>query len=163
MHLATNVVSRLCARVTPDKLLVLQQFARFGTVGAAGAVVDIATVYATMATLGLYAAGLAAYFAAVTTTWALNRAWTFAGRGGGGLVRQWMLFVAANGVGFVLNRGTFTLLVLLVPVCARHPVIAILAGVGAGMFANFNLSRTVVFRPQVAPETAKRSPALAPE
>ncbi len=157
MHLATNVVSRLCARVTPDKLLVLQQFARFGTVGAAGAVVDIATVYATMATLGLYAAGLAAYFAAVTTTWALNRAWTFAGRGGG-LVRQWMLFVAANGVGFVLNRGTFTLLVLLVPVCARHPVIAILAGVGAGMFANFNLSRTVVFRPQVGARDGEALP-----
>ena len=157
--------------LTPEKRLILQQFARFGTVGVAGAAVDVAVVYATMATLGLYAAGLTAYFAAVTTTWALNRAWTFAGRGGGGLLRQWMVFVAANSVGFVLNRGTFMLLVFLVPACARHPVIAILAGVGAGMFANFNLSRTVVFHPQVVPETGKRpaveankrSAALAPE
>ena len=126
--------------------LLAQQFVRFGTVGVAGAVVDISTVYAAMGTLGLYLSGLLAYFAAVTTTWALNRAWTFAGRGGG-LLRQWMLFVAANGVGFVLNRGTFFVLVTLLPVCAQHPIIAILAGVGAGMFANFNLSRSVVFRP----------------
>ncbi len=159
----TRIVSFLCAMVTPERRLTLWQFARFGTVGVMGAVVDIATVYATMAALGLYAAGLAAYFAAVTTTWALNRAWTFAGRGSGGLVRQWMLFVAANGVGFVLNRGTFALLVMTVPACAQYPVIAILAGAGAGMFANFNLSRSVVFRRQISPEAARRPVTLASE
>jgi len=159
----TRVVSFLCAMMTPERRLTLRQFARFGTVGVMGAIVDISTVYATMATLGLYAAGLAAYFAAVTTTWALNRAWTFAGRGSGGLVRQWMLFVAANGVGFVLNRGTFALLVTAVPACAQYPVIAILAGAGAGMFANFNLSRSIVFRRQVPPEAARRPVALASE
>jgi putative flippase GtrA len=148
--------------MTPERRLLVQQFARFGTVGVAGAAVDIATVYAAMAELGLYLSGLLAYFAAVTTTWALNRAWTFAGRGSGGLLRQWLLFVAANGVGFVLNRGTFALLVTLLPVCAQHPVIAILAGVGAGMFANFNLSRSVVFRaPRVPALTAQPATAEA--
>jgi putative flippase GtrA len=146
MRSRINVISRLRALMTPARQVILQQFVRFGTVGAAGAVVDIATVYATMAALGLYLSGLVAYFAAVTTTWALNRAWTFAERGDGSWFRQWALFVAANGVGFVLNRGTFFLLVLLVPICAQHPVIAILAGVGAGLFANFNLSRSLVFR-----------------
>ena len=162
---------RLHDLVTPERRLVLQQFAQFGTVGVAGAVVDIATVYAAMATVGLYISGLLAYFAAVTTTWALNRAWTFAGRGGGSLLRQWLLFVAANGVGFVLNRGTFFALVTLLPVCAAHPVIAILAGVGAGMLANFNLSRSVVFREplaagattSVAAEATTRVVAGAPE
>lgn len=155
--------------MTPGRMLLVQQFARFGAVGVVGAIVDIATVYAAMAALGLYAAGLLAYFAAVTTTWTLNRAWTFAGLGNGTLVRQWMLFVAANGVGFVLNRGTFVLLVLMVPACAQHPAIAVLAGVGAGMFANFNLSRRVVFRPQPTPvaaqppETAERPAVMASE
>ncbi len=156
----TAHASRLRATMTPERRLLLLQFARFGTVGVAGAAVDIATVYASMAALGLYVAGLFAYFAAVTTTWALNRAWTFAGRGSGGLLRQWALFVAANGVGFVLNRGTFAALVTLVPVCAQYPIIAILAGVGAGMFANFNLSRSVVFRaPRVSAETTTRAAA----
>lgn len=141
-----RISPRLRALLTRERLLLMQQFAQFGTVGVAGAVVDITTVYATKDRFGLYIAGLLAYAAAVTTTFALNRAWTFAGRGTGSIVRQWMLFVAANGVGFVLNRGTFFALVALVPLCARHPVFAILAGVGAGMFANFNLSRKVVFR-----------------
>ncbi len=174
MRPAARVVSRLRALITPGRMLLVQQFARFGAVGVVGAIVDIATVYAAMATLGIYAAGLLAYFAAVTTTWALNRAWTFAGRGSGSLVRQWMLFVAANGVGFVLNRGTFMLLVLMVPACAQHPVVAILAGIGAGMFANFSLSRRVVFRaqpPEAAqppgaaqpPETAERPAVMASE
>jgi putative flippase GtrA len=157
MQPAASARRRLDAAMTPERRLLLQQFARFGTVGVAGAVVDIATVYATMAALGLYLSGLLAYFAAVTTTWALNRAWTFAGRGGGGgLLRQWLLFVAANGVGFVLNRGTFFVLVTLLPVCAQYPIIAILAGVGAGMLANFNLSRSVVFR---TPTLATAQPA----
>ena len=156
MQPAAYARRRLHAVLTPERRLLLQQFARFGTVGVAGAVVDIATVYAAMATLGLYLSGLLAYFAAVTTTWALNRAWTFAGRGSGGsLLRQWLLFVAANGVGFVLNRGTFFVLVTWAPVCAQHPVIAILAGVGAGMFANFNLSRSVVFRQPLAAEVSE--------
>ncbi len=150
--------------MVPGRMLLVQQFARFGAVGA---IVDIATVYAAMATLGIYAAGLLAYLAAVTTTWALNRSWTFAGRGSGSLVRQWILFVAANGVGFVLNRGTFILLVLMVPACAQHPVVAVLAGVGAGMFANFDLSRRVVFRAQPTsgaaqpPATAERPAVMA--
>ena len=152
---------RLSTLMTPERRLLVQQFARFGTVGVAGAVVDITTVYAAMAALGLYLAGLLAYVAAVTTTWALNRAWTFAGRGSGGLFRQWLLFVAANGVGFVLNRGTFFVLVTLLPVCTQHPVIAILAGVSAGMFANFNLSRSVVFRQPAAVEATTRVAAGA--
>lgn len=164
MQPAASVSRRLSAVMTGERRLLLMQFARFGTVGVAGAAVDIATVYATMAALGLYASGLLAYLAAVTTTWALNRAWTFAGRGRGGLARQWLLFVAANGVGFVLNRGTFFTLVALVPLCARHPVLAILAGVAAGMFANFNLSRSVVFRtPRVPAEAPVRLAAAAPE
>lgn len=149
-----HVTDRLRAMITPERQLTLQQFARFGAVGIAGFGVDVATVYLSMATLGLYVSGLLAYFTAVTTTWALNRAWTFAGRGGGSLARQWMLFVAANSVGFVLNRGTFFVLVVVVPLCARHPVFAILAGVAAGMFANFNLSRNLVFRAQRPPTTA---------
>ena len=106
--------------MTPGRTLLVQQFARFGTVGVVGAVVDIATVYAAMATLGLYAAGLLAYFAAVTTTWALNRAWTFAGRGSGSLVRQWVLFLAAHGVGFGRNRGTVVLARLRAAPHRRH-------------------------------------------
>ena len=133
------------AALTPNRMRLGQQFLQFGIVGFAGFIVDTAVVYALRGQVGLIAAGLLSYFAAVTATWAGNRAWTFADRHQDGAARQWLLFVAANGVGFVLNRGAFFLLVWNVPVCASHPVLAILAGVAAGLLANFNLSRRVVF------------------
>ena len=131
--------------LTPARLALLGQFFRFGVVGFAGFLVDTAAVYALKDRLGLIPAGLLAYVAAATTTWAGNRVWTFAGPQPGSAVRQWLLFLAANGLGFVLNRGTFILLVLLVPLCADYPVLAVLAGVAAGLGANFHLSRKVVF------------------
>ena len=137
--------SPIRALLTPGRQALVRQFVRFGVVGFAGFLVDTASVYAFKDRVGLIPAGLLAYLTAATATWAGNRAWTFAGPQPGSAVRQWLLFLAANGLGFVLNRGTFTLLVLLVPLCAEHPVLAVLAGVAAGLGANFHLSRRVVF------------------
>ena len=126
--------------------LPLAQFLRFGVVGAIGFVFDTATVYATRFTLGLYGAGLLAYFVAATATWFLNRRWTFRGQSSGSAFRQWVRFLLANGVGFVLNRGLYSILVTVAPICAANPVLAVAAGSIAGMFANFGLSRRLVFR-----------------
>ncbi len=140
----------MLARFTPDalraKLPLFVQFLRFGTVGAAGFVVDTATVYATRGALGLYGAGTVAYLTAATATWLFNRLWTFRGSGSGPAHRQWMAFLAANLLGFVLNRGTYFTLVTISATCAAEPVLAVAAGAIAGMFINFHLSRSVVFR-----------------
>ena len=129
----------------PRRALVLQ-FLRFGTVGAAGFVLDTATVYAARGTLGLYGAGALAYLVAASSNWLLNRLWTFRGHGSGPAHRQWALFLAANLVGFALNRGTFAVVVTLSALAARQPVIAVAAGTAVGMMVNFWLSRRVVFR-----------------
>jgi putative flippase GtrA len=125
---------------------MLGQFLRFGTVGAFGFLVDTATVYATRGTLGLYGAGVLAFLVAATANWGLNRVWTFRGLGSGALHRQWAMFLAANSVGFVLNRGAYFILVTFSVLCAANPVIAVGAGSITGMFANFTLSRRLVFR-----------------
>jgi putative flippase GtrA len=132
--------------VTPGRLTLAAEFVRFGIVGAAGFVVDTATVYGLRAALGLYGAGIAGYVTAASSNWAFNRMWTFRGRGSGPAHRQWAWFMIANLGGFVLNRGTYALLVTYVPIAARQPVIAIFAGVLAGLFLNFTLSRKLVFR-----------------
>jgi putative flippase GtrA len=131
---------------SPSGLIVLAQFVRFGVVGMAGLVVDTATVYGLRHTLGLYGAGLIAYIAAASGNWVLNRLWTFRGQGSGPAHRQWAKFMVANLGGFVLNRGTYVLLVTFVAVAARQPVIATSAGAIAGLFVNFTLSRRLVFR-----------------
>jgi putative flippase GtrA len=136
----------LVRAATPARLAVLGQFLRFGVVGTAGFVVDTAVVYSTRLWLGLYGAGALSYVVAASANWLLNRVWTFRGQGSGPAHRQWALFMATNLVGFVLNRGTYAVLVTLSPVCAQNPVIAVAAGSIAGMFANFSLSRRIVFR-----------------
>ncbi|MBV9783649.1 MAG: GtrA family protein [Acidisphaera sp.] len=122
-----------------------RQFLRFGTVGLVGFCFDTATVYALRAPLGLYGAGLVAYFVAATVNWALNRAWTFP-RTEGRAHWQWARFLGANSCGFVLNRGTYALLIAGSAFCRSQPVWAVAAGAAAGMFVNFALSRRLVFR-----------------
>jgi len=131
---------------TPWRIATLVQFLKFGTVGTGGFLVDTLTVYALRRSLGLYGAGVAAYLVAATVAWLLNRLWTFRGKGSGPAHHQWVRFLVVNLGGFVLNRGTYALLVTFVPLCAEQPVFAVAAGAIAGMFVNFTLNRTVVFR-----------------
>jgi putative flippase GtrA len=136
----------LARTIPPHRQALLMQFLRFGTVGTFGFVVDSTTVYVLKDTVGLYWAGLAGFITAASFNWALNRVWTFRGYGSGRLHRQWLLFLAANLCGFVLNRGTYFILVSVSARCADQPVLAVAAGSLAGMFVNFVLSRTLVFR-----------------
>ncbi len=128
-------------------MAVLGQFARFGATGTLGFLVDAGVLYATRGFVGLYVAGLCSYVVAATFTWAVNRRWTFRKcRSSRALRLEWALFLAANLLGFGLNRGTYFALIAFVPLCHAHPVTALAAGAIAGMFVNFALSRSVVFR-----------------
>lgn len=131
----------------PEKSRLAQEFLRFGVVGTIGFVVDTLVLYAMLwLGAGLYGGRAVSYVAAATTTYALNRAWTFRGRGGAAVHREWALFVLVNLGGFALNYGTYALLVAFVPLVAAWPVLGVAAGSFAGMFANFFLSRALVFR-----------------
>jgi putative flippase GtrA len=131
---------------TPDRLAIAAQFIRFGVVGLFGLIIDTATVYGLRHTLGLYGAGLIAYLVAASGNWILNRLWTFRGQGTGPAHRQWAMFMVANLAGFVLNRGTYALMVTFVAAAAEQPVIATASGAVAGLLVNFTLSRRIVFR-----------------
>ena len=146
LRIATQLPPPVRVLATPARIGTLVQFLRFGTVGTLGFLVDTATVYALRRSLGLYAAGMAAYVVAASVTWILNRTWTFRGLGGGPVHRQWARFLVVNLGGLVLNRGTYALLVTFVPLCAAQPVFATAAGAIAGMLVNFSLNRAMVFR-----------------
>jgi len=137
---------RLMPLVSPARLIMAIQFARFVIVGFSGLIVDTITVYSLRHALGLYGAGMVAYVTAASSNWLLNRIWTFRGQGTGAAHRQWARFMVSNFVGFVLNRGTYAALVTFLPIAAEQPIIAIAAGSVAGVFVNFDLSRRLVFR-----------------
>lgn len=141
------ILSRIESMIGPARYAVLLEFLRFGVVGTIGFVVDTAVLYAGLALgLGLYWGRALSYLVAATTTWALNRQWTFHGRGDGPVHQQWALFLLVNLLGFAMNYGTYAALIAFVPMVAEHPVLGVAAGAIAGMFGNFVLSRQLVFR-----------------
>lgn len=54
-------------------------------------------------------------------------------------------FVAANGVGALVNYGTYAALVALVPFVAARPVLGVAVGSVAGLVFNFTFSKLWVF------------------
>ena len=146
-RLAVWLPRPLRAAATEARITLLAQFLMFGMAGLVGFVIDTLTVYALRHWVGLYAAGVLAYFTAATGTWFCNRLWTFRGQGADiAWYVQWGRFLTANLAGFVINRGLYALLVTVWALAAREPVIAVFAGALAGMALNFNLSRKMVFR-----------------
>ena len=124
------------------------QFIKFGIVGAAGFVFDNALVYFGIYILKLspVIAGLASFPFVVVFTWIGNRRFTFRESRGLSKRQQLSRFVAVCAIGLVFNRGTYSLLVLSLPLVAAYPVLGLLAGTGVGMFFNFFASKRLVFR-----------------
>lgn len=124
------------------------QFGKFGLVGIVGLVVDVTVLYGVLAVapFGPYGSRLISFMAAVTTTWALNRQFTFRGDHDGTLIGQWAKFVAANAFGGVVNYATYAALIATTALVADHPFLGVAAGSIAGMFFNFAASKKLVFR-----------------
>ena len=125
-----------------------KQLLSFSLVGIIGFFVDASTLYLALHLLGadLYGGRAISYLAAATTTWALNRRYTFRDARSPGRLAEWARFLAANSVGGLVNYGTYALLVTVLPVAAAHPVLGVAAGSVAGLAVNFFLSRSLVFK-----------------
>jgi putative flippase GtrA len=128
--------------------MVTRQLVAFSFVGAIGFVVDASVLYLAMHLLsaGLYGGRLVSYLAAATTTWALNRRYTFHAQRSPNKWAEWGRFLSANTVGGLVNYTTYALLVTLSPTAAAYPVLGVAAGSVAGLAVNFSLSRYLVFR-----------------
>jgi len=143
-----DLLAWLQHRFGDARLRLFLEFFRFGVVGTIGFMVDTAVLYAGLALgLGLYGGRALSYLVAASTTWALNRIWTFRGRGSGPAHRQWVLFLVVNLIGFAMNYGTYAALISWVPIANAYPVLGVAAGAIAGMAGNFILSRRLVFQP----------------
>ena len=139
-----DLLDRLVGRIA--RLGVSESFIRFGIVGTLGFVWDTGIVYMLRPFVSLYVAGTCSFIVAATINWIINRLWTFRHLEQAAAHVQWVKFLIANAVGFVVNRGTFFLLVALSPLVVKHPVIGIAAGSAAGLIFNYLLSKRFVFR-----------------
>jgi len=129
--------------------VVRSQFFRFALVGAAGFLVDAAVLALGLQVLGLgkYLARLISFLCAATFTWAMNRRFTFAQTAAAdGQAREWARFVAVNGVGGLINYGTYAALVAFADTPFSNPFVALAFGSLTGLVFNFFGSKHLVFR-----------------
>ncbi len=124
---------------------------RFALIGALGMPVDAGGLWLMTHRLGFdpYSGRIVSWFCAATFTWMGNRYFTFAktrARGPAGALREWMRFLAANGVGGLVNVGLYATLVRFAPPPLNNLFIALMVGVLCGLAFNFTLSKKLVFK-----------------
>lgn len=127
------------------------QLLRFAAVGCIGFAVDVAVLQLLLTGgAGLLWGRAGSFLAAASTTWALNRRYTFNDRatttGPTATGRQWLRFLAANGMGGAINFGVYSALVLGTGLCREQPALAVAAGSLGGLAVNYSASRHWVFR-----------------
>jgi putative flippase GtrA len=128
----------------------LPQMLRFALVGVVGFVVDAATLYVMAEVgIGIRVGRLISYLFAVTTTWALNRRYTFRRPSGYTLLGEWARFCTSQLAGATVNLGVYYLLIRITFV-ANHPVIGVAAGSLSGLLINFMVAKVAVYRSEAA-------------
>jgi putative flippase GtrA len=128
----------------------------FAAAGVLGFVVDAGIVQFLVREIGVgpYAARVASFLAAATTTWGFNRRYTCAGRSSGSRRRELLRYLVAMACGVALNYGAYAACVLAWPLVREWPAIGVAAGSVAGALVNFLSSQYWIFR---APAGARAS------
>ena len=124
----------------------LTQYFWFIVAGGLGFVVDASLFLALSATgLGPALARIPSIFAAMFTTWIINRTRTFQTTTAPSL-SEFLQYVAAMAVGFLINYSTFLLLFSLSDTIRATPIIALAISTGAAMSVNFLTARFLLNR-----------------
>ena len=125
----------------------LSRLGCYGLVGTSGFMVDV-LCWQSLQWIGFDHrwARFLSFWPAVTWNWRWNRVITFDDRPPAPKARQWLQFIVASQVGMVTNVGTYLGLTAMIGIFDRHRLLAMIAGVVAGMVANFAVADRYVFR-----------------
>lgn len=118
---------------------------RFGLVGIAGFLVDSITLkFFLFIGFNIFLAQLISYFNAATTTWILNRRFTFNSQINPSFV-EWVKYIGTNLFGGISNYVVFILCISSSDSILKSPVFAVALGSIVGMILNYTLSYMLVF------------------
>lgn len=124
---------------------IVRQLFSFGWIGVVGFVVDAAVFTVVNVFLqNLYGARVISYLAAASTTWFLNRKFTF-DQSNLSPWREWRRFILLQTAGGAVNYGVYAFLVSSYAVFTSFPIAAIAVGSVAGMAVNFTTAKFLVF------------------
>ncbi|UYM16089.1 GtrA family protein [Endozoicomonas euniceicola] len=126
---------------------LVQRLVKFGLVGATGFVVDMGVYWLLSVALGiphLVARG-GSYWVAASWNWFWNRTFTFSHVEKRKKAPQWIKYLSMCMVSFLPNWGSYYLLTKFVPFFADFKMLAMVAGVLAGMMFNFTFASVFIF------------------
>lgn len=131
---------------------MLRQFGLFSAIGVVGFLVDSAVLYTALILVDMspYVARLVSYFVAATTTWGLNRNFTFRHSPSANQHREWAMFLAVNAIGGSVNYLVYSTVIYTYSGRGLFPLIGVASGSLAGLLFNFSLSKILVFRTKPA-------------
>ena len=129
------------------------QMLRFGIVGGVGFLVDAGLLHVMLQLgLGYYGGRVVSFLAAATTTWILNRSFTFRRESASTHpAGEWLAYLGLMVIGGVVNYGTYVLAVEVSEPVRRHPELGVALGSIAGMAINFWSAKTMVFERKAKP------------
>jgi putative flippase GtrA len=129
------------------------RFLKFCGIGIVAFLIDVIVFQAvlSLSAASIYAARVISFVVATSAAWWLNRTFTFRDAENARPDLQWARFFAANLVGGTVNYAVFVLAVMIVPLAAAYPVLALAAGSVSGVAFNFTAYLRYVFRTDPGP------------
>lgn len=120
----------------------MKQLFRFVVVGSLGFLVDAGVLQVLIFALGTnpYLARIFSFLGAASTTWWLNRHYTFSVRHAPSQ-REWGRYLSLMILGAAINYGAYALCLVHIPRVSAQPWLGVAAGSLAGLWVNFLTSR----------------------
>lgn len=132
-----------------QRRLLEWRFFRFGVAGGVGFVVDAAVLTALVELAGMnpYVARIFSFYIAATSTWLVNRHYTFGDRPSGrSLFGEWLHYLSMMMVGGATNYAIYALSLSVSATVREYPALGVLIGTSVSMFVNFNTSKHLIFK-----------------
>ena len=133
--------------MTPVTRPLHVQARTFFFIGIVGFIVDggILTLLHARLDFSPVSARFVSFPIALSTTWLLNRHFTFTQREDRHIGKEWLLYALVNTTGALLNLGCFIFLVRTWDQLAAYPIVPLAMAAAIAMLFNFTGSRFLVF------------------
>jgi putative flippase GtrA len=121
---------------------------RFGLVGVAGAAVHLGAFWLLQRLTGMgnSPAWIMAFVLAATSTWFMNRHFTFQDQASTAQTNEWLRYLGIAGLGAVAHFATFETAIRFFAFFENHPALAIVPGSLASFAVTYAGSALFVFR-----------------
>jgi putative flippase GtrA len=126
----------------------IKEFLKFSLVGGVAFASDAAVLQMMLNTfeIGPLIARIPSATVAIIITWLFNRSYTFSSTKNSEVVKSFLAHLSATSIGFSINIGLYTLLLIVFEYRNIHPLVALSIASAIGLFINFLLAKYWVFK-----------------